>query len=145
LKILKMAGDLVLVALAVVLSAGLAKSQVVKGTFTLPVEVRWGGATLPAGDYTLRVDDISVPQLIRVEGEGKSAFILAGSHDPFAISNLSQLVLVETAHGYAVRSLEVGEVGVSIDFVVSKQSKTTQYASDRKPLGNIQVAVLGGR
>lgn len=84
-----------------------------------------------------------MPQFILVEGEGKSAFILAGVRDRFEISNHSQLLLVETAHGYAVRSLEVGEVGVSIDFVVSKPK--TQYASNRKPPSNIEVAVLGGR
>jgi len=145
MKILKTASHLVLVALALVLSASVGKSQVegYKGTFTLPFEVSWGGTTLPAGDYTLRVDSVSAPQFIRVDGEGKSAFILAGSHDPSAISNHSQLVLAQTAHGYAVRSLEVAEYGVSLDFVVPKP-KAIQYANNHQSPGNIEVAVRQG-
>jgi len=145
MKILKIASHLVLVALALAFSAGVGKSQVegFRGTFTLPFEVRWGGATLPAGDYTLQVDSVSAPQFIRVQGEGKSVLILVGSHDPFAISNHSQLVLVETEHGYAVRSVEVGQYGVSVDFVVP-HPETTEYASNHQSPGKIDVPLRGG-
>jgi hypothetical protein len=144
MKILKTASQLVLVALALVLSSGAGKAQALyKGTFTLPVEVRWGAATLPPGNYTLQLDSVSAPRFIRVDGEGKSALILTGSHDPFEISNHSQLVLAETAQGYAVRSFEVGEYGVSIDFAVSKHN-ITQYASNGKPSGKMEVPVRGG-
>ena len=145
MKSLKIASHLVLAVLALALTASVGKSQVegYKGTFTLPVEVRWGGATLPAGDYTLRVDSLSAPQVVRVEGEGKSALILVGSYDPLASPNQNQLILLENGHGYAVRSLRVGAYGVNLDFVVSRP-KTAEYAGNGKSPATIQVAVRGG-
>jgi len=146
MKILKRASQLVLVALALVLSASVGKSQEARyeGTFTLPFEVRWGNATLPAGDYTLRVDDVYASRIIYIQGEGKSIMVPAGVPDQREISNHSQLDLVETAHGYAVRSLEAGQLGLSLDYAVPK-NKTTQNASNRNMPGSIEVAVLGGR
>jgi len=41
---------------AAALSAGSASAQAVKGHFTLPFEARWGINTLPAGDYSFRLD-----------------------------------------------------------------------------------------
>jgi len=144
MKILKMASHLVLVALALVLCASVGRSQVMTGKFTLPVEVRWGGTTLPAGDYTLQVDSVSVPKFIRVDGERKSALILVGSHDPSPNPDHSQLLLVETGQGYAVQSFEVGgDYGVNLGFVVSNP-KATEYASNRKTPGNMEVPVRGG-
>jgi hypothetical protein len=144
MKILKVASHLVLVALVLFLSASVGKSQVegYKGTFTLPCEVRWGSVTLPAGDYTLRMDSVSAPRFIYLKGEGKSAVVLAGVPNPRGSSNHSELVLVETAHGYAVRSLSVGEVGLSLDYAVSQRQ--TVYASNREHPGSIGVAVRSG-
>lgn len=146
MKVLKMASHLVLVALALALSANVGKSQSVsyEGTFTLPFEVRWGVATLPPGDYTLRVDNIYGSKLTFVQGEGMSAMVLTGVRDRREVSNHSQLDLVETANGYAVKSLEAGQVGLSFDYAVPR-SKVTQNASNRNMPGRIEVAVLGGR
>ena len=35
------------------------------GKFTLPYEVRWGQAVLPAGDYFIRMDSTTAPAMIR--------------------------------------------------------------------------------
>lgn len=145
MKILKMASHLVLVALALALSANVGKSQGVsyEGTFTLPFEVRWGNVTLPPGDYMLRVDDVYASKITYVQGEGKSVAVLTGVRDPREVSNHSQLDLVETANGYAVKSLEAGQIGLSFDYAVPK-NKTTQNASNRSMPGRIEVAVMGG-
>jgi hypothetical protein len=76
------------------------------GTSNLPLEVRWGKATLPAGDYTLRVDNANAPRVVYIAGEGKSVVVLAGVPDQRKVSNHSQLDLVETANGYTVQSLK---------------------------------------
>jgi len=52
LKLLTKAGVAALF-LAGLATAGNAQNAV-QGKFTLPFETHWGGATLPAGDYTLR-------------------------------------------------------------------------------------------
>ncbi len=144
MKTLKVAGHLVLVALAVVLSASVGKSQVegYKGTFTLPTEARWGSVTLPAGDYTLRVDSVSAPHFIYLKGESKSAIVLAGVPDLRPSSNHSELVLVETAHGYAVRSLAVGQIGLSLDYAVSGHQNV--YANNRERPATISVSMRSG-
>ena len=43
------------------LSAGAAQAQAYTGKFTLPFTVRWGGAVLPAGGYSLAMDSITGP------------------------------------------------------------------------------------
>ena len=86
----------------------------------------------------------NAPRFIYIAGEGKSVIVLAGVPDTREISNHSQLVLAETAHGYAVQSLEAGQIGLSLDYTV-RQQKTTQEASNRKAPGIIEVAVLEGR
>jgi len=143
MKTLKVAGQLVLVALALVISASVGKAQAggYRGTFTLPYEVRWASVTLPAGDYTLRVDSVSAPRFIYLTGS-KSAIVLAGVPNTRGSSDHSELVLVETAHGYAVRSLAVGDVGLSMDYSVSQHRNV--YASNRERPGSIRVAVRSG-
>jgi hypothetical protein len=42
--------------LAICFNAGYANAQTVAGKFTLPFEARWGQATLPAGDYSFRLE-----------------------------------------------------------------------------------------
>ena len=46
-------------AIAAVVNAGLASAQVVTGQFRLPFAAHWGMATLPAGDYTFKLDHVN--------------------------------------------------------------------------------------
>ena len=57
---------LVLGVLAVGLQAKPASAQLLEGKFTLPSEVHWGLATLPAGDYSLKLDQGNGEVLVRV-------------------------------------------------------------------------------
>jgi hypothetical protein len=61
---------MVVAALAAGSVARTASAQVLKGRFTLPYEVRWGMAVLPAGTYLIIMDNVRGPALLTTtEGE----------------------------------------------------------------------------
>lgn len=131
---------LALVPLALCLSAGLGKAQnAYQGKFSLPFEVRWGNAVLPAGEYTFRMPSAIVPYTIFVRGEGKSVIILAASGNDRTVSEKSELTLVKIGDRYVVRSLEAGQIGLDIDYSAGS-SRAARTAMVRVP---VQFAVTG--
>jgi len=60
--ILKLA---VAAAIAVGASVAPASAQSLKGTFTLPYEVHWGKAVLAPGPYTISIDSVRGPAIVR--------------------------------------------------------------------------------
>ena len=58
---LKFLNHIALVVLTLCLSAAIGKAQnAYAGKFTLPFETHWGGAVLPAGDYTMTVSRLQL-------------------------------------------------------------------------------------
>jgi len=84
----------------------------------------------------------SAPNLIFLRGQNKAAIFLAVGSGSKAISNLSQLRLVEVDGKYIVRALEVGDLGLVLDYKVPK-AMTTHMAQDRNPKLRIPVSVSG--
>src|SRR6266700_8238797 len=71
-------------ALLAVVLGGLAlpaSAATYKGTFTLPSETVWGSAVLEPGDYTVVMDVFGVTPILRIEGDGKTVNIFAGTID----------------------------------------------------------------
>src|SRR3974377_762565 len=69
---------LVLVVGALCLSAGLATAQsAMKGEFTLPSEIHWGRAVLPAGQYSFDLTSTHAPEIINIRGEGVHVMLMA--------------------------------------------------------------------
>src|SRR5258708_26714430 len=56
-----------------------ASAQPYKGTFTLPNETVWGPAVLEPGEYTVRTEMVGATPFLQIEGNGKTATILAGA------------------------------------------------------------------
>jgi hypothetical protein len=55
----------VALAVATCLLSGTANAQpLLKGTFTLPYDVRWGGTLVPAGQYQIVIDSARRPALV---------------------------------------------------------------------------------
>jgi hypothetical protein len=118
---LKFLNHIALVALALCSTAALGKSQIAyQGKFTLPVEAHWGGATLPAGEYTITMPDAVSPFTLFLRGEGKVAIIQTISVSDKAVPNDSKLTLTDTAEGEAITKLQAGELGLTFDYAVSK-------------------------
>jgi hypothetical protein len=95
------------------LGAGVANAApLYRGRFTLPYEVRWGQAVLPAGDYLLGFQEIGtrVFVLIRDAKSGKDIAFLAplGNSDA---KGASALVIAGEGNQRVVHSLRLAELG----------------------------------
>jgi len=64
---------------------------VYKGQFTLPFETHWGGATLPAGDYTFTMSSAISPYTLYIRGEKFNAIVMASAADEKVVSGHAQL------------------------------------------------------
>jgi hypothetical protein len=101
---------LVLGVLVVGLNAKPASAQVFRGEFTLPSEVRWGLATLPAGAYSFTLDKCTVDSRLTIyRGTRYVAWILTNGIGD-ATSNRSEMVL----QGGTVRELSLPQIGLTL-------------------------------
>lgn len=94
------------------LSAGLLRAEDYKGSFTLPFEIRWGNATLPAGDYTFTIETDKVPNLATVRGENRAAMIIATGKSDSQFSGRSSLLLARRGRTGVVRELHLAIPGL---------------------------------
>ncbi len=132
----KLVKNLGLAALALCSFAVLGNAQAAyQGKFTLPVEARWGGSVLPAGDYAFTLPSTAAPYALYVRGEGKAAIIMAAAAETKVVSERPQLNLANTGDGYAVRTLEAPALGLTFVYAVAaarteghRSSATNQYS-----------------
>jgi hypothetical protein len=73
------------------------------GTFTLPYEVQWGRAVLPAGDYSLAMDSIKGPLSVR-DASGRTRALLFGSNAFPKADQPTALLVTVVGHNRVVRS-----------------------------------------
>jgi len=111
-------------------SVGPASAQSLKGTFTLPYEVQWGKAVLPAGPYTITFDTLHGPAIVRTStGEGR-AIVMARIVDKAMKDQPSELLVTKIENQRVVRTLNLREAGVT--FVYRPFTK-----SERKLVGKV--------
>lgn len=83
-----------------------------RGRFTLPYEVRWGQAVLPAGDYLLRFKDVGTLVFVVINDakSGKDIAFLAplGKSDA---KRRSALLIAGEGNQRVVHSLRLAELG----------------------------------
>jgi hypothetical protein len=110
--------------IAVCASASVASAQnVFKGKFTLPEDVRWGNASLPAGDYTMSVKSIGLPVLVTLEGPNGGTFIMTGSTDKRDSGGSSNLTIERRNGDRVVSKLYLADFGVELRYQVPSQPK----------------------
>ena len=119
LKLLTKAGVAAL-ALGTLAASGNAQT-VYQGKFTLPSETRWGGATLPAGDYTFTLPSGSAPYRLYIQGQGVSAIIQAATADQRVVPERPQLNLVDIADVQTVQTFEAPELGLTFIYATPTQ------------------------
>lgn len=99
-----------------VLVAGLnakpASAQVLQGKFTLPSEARWGLATLPAGDYSFKLDRGSVQPLVAVYRGARCVALILPSGTRDTTSDRAEIVL----QGGIVRELSLPQIRETVRF-----------------------------
>jgi len=86
-----------------------------EGKFTLPYEVHWNRAVLPAGEYSIQVDAKGMPTVVHSTSTGKSV----NTHPPI-LADLEKGAarLTVTIHGNErrVRSMNLPQIGKSLIF-----------------------------
>jgi len=87
-----------------------------QGKFTLPFETHWGGATLPAGDYTFVLSSTGSPYRLYIRGQEVSAIIQATTADQGVVSERPQLNLVDITDVHTVQTFEAPELGVTLTY-----------------------------
>jgi len=92
-----------------------------EGKFTLAVETHWGGATLPAGDYTFILGSASSPYTLYIHGQAGNAIIRASAADERVVSGRAQLNLVDIADVQNVETFEAPELGMTFSYWTPKQ------------------------
>lgn len=129
---------LAVAASAICLSVSSASAESLNASFTLPFEVHWGKAVLPAGPYTITFDSLYGPALVRAGTEGR-ALVMPVTISEAMKDQPSALVVTRIENGYDVRYLNLREANVSFGYRLFKES-------ERKVVGKIDkpeaVAIL---
>ena len=116
--------------LGAVATSGKAQS-IYHGQFTLPVETRWGTATLPAGDYTFTISSASSQYRLYIHGQKTNAIIhtLTAEH---ATSRHAQLNLVDIADVYSVETFDAPELGLTFTYSTPRQKHMSSKVARQK-------------
>lgn len=125
------------------LGAVVANAQTFRGTFSLPAEVRWGTATLQAGNYTFTSEGAKTDDTLQLIQGGKVvAMVLCQSHNP-AVAGRAELVIDKNAGGRTVREMRLPEIGVVLYYAPHKPKRGTA-AEERQIAELIPIAVTAG-
>jgi hypothetical protein len=103
-----------------------AQTGVFSGKFTLPYQVRWGGATLPAGDYSIRFTSIYSPATVHSMDGKISAYVFTARRGD-SEKGPSSLSIVTRGNERRVASMNLPEARISL--VYSPLTKAEQETS----------------
>ena len=108
--------------IAICASASSASAQnAFQGKFTLPNDVRWANATLPAGDYTFSLTTMSGK--VFLQGPNGGAFILTSVIDKRNEGGSSKLTIEHRGGISFVRSMYLADLGVELTYRAPKTPK----------------------
>ena len=124
-------------------SPATAQATAFKGSFTLPNEVRWQGATLPAGDYTFSLKSASGPDLIQLQGPKGGSFVISLTASKDDVSDRSVMTIEHRAGMSIVRELYLAQIGLRLHYYVPKPAKDEQLAQG--PVTTEQVLVAAAK
>jgi len=117
-------------------------AETVHGKFKLPTETRWGQLLLAPGEYEFTISDDSAAMIVTVRSKdsGCSGMIMAeGISDPLSVESAS-LMLAQSGDGPYVRSLALGEFGMTLNFRAPKAGKLTRLMQPQ----STEVATASG-
>ena len=104
----------------------------VRGQFTLPHDVRWGDAFVPAGEYRFALQPegpVGVLFLNKLSGKRTGFMLPVRGVEEAKPSILSQLVLENTAEGSYVSTMQLPEFGVTLRFSAPSYAGEKQLAA----------------
>jgi hypothetical protein len=140
-RYLRFCGFFALALLAISIIPSVASAQSYRGKFTLPFAARWGGLTLPAGEYTFTGDSLTNSGLITIEHDGQylGRVMVAGVSYDTPYKN-SELVAVPVGDVYRISVLRLENQCV-ISFPIPKREREQMTAQNRGPVLARVIAV----
>ncbi len=82
-----------------------------KGSFTLPCEVRWNSAVLPAGHYTFTIESTALPARMILRGANGSIFIQTMALSDHSTNQHSALTIERRGGTCFVKELYLSDRG----------------------------------
>jgi hypothetical protein len=119
-----------------------AAHEAAKGHFTLPCEVRWQGANLPAGNYTFWFESLAPQSPMILTGPNGTIFELGYINASKPSSRASVLILERHEGVYVVREADLASVGIDIRYSGPKQSREDKELAERPATDRILVAMV---
>ena len=133
-------------AVVAALNAGLASAQNVKGNFTLPFEARWGMATLPAGEYSFKLEHATVDGTLQLyRGTHSVALIRCRGYDAIKDGTGGSAVFLTREKGGsspAVTALRLAPAGMLFSYA-THQPKHGEAPREREIAQTIPVGTSG--
>jgi len=133
-RILRFCGLFALALLAISIAPGVANAQVYRGKFTLPFTARWGGLTLPAGEYSFTAGSQTNTTMVTIQhgGEFLGSVMVAGISFDTPYKN-NELVAVPAGNAYRISVLRLGHQCV-ISFQIPKREREQMSAAILGPV-----------
>jgi hypothetical protein len=135
-KLLRFLG---LALLAACFNLGHASAQVFQGKFTLPSAARWGRATLPAGDYSFKLDSVNGPSMLRLYRERKGVAMIMAQSQNKNDSGTAELTVVRGT----VRALNLPEIGLVLQYAPQYRKHLT--APEEREIARIVPVATAGK
>jgi hypothetical protein len=98
------------------------------GSFTLPNEVRWANATLPAGDYTFKMDSAALPARVFLSGPNGNVIVLTSNTDKRAADGPSSLTIERRGGARFVSDVYLADLGLHLRYAMPKAPKDQEIA-----------------
>jgi hypothetical protein len=128
--------------LASCFNAGFANAQTVGGKFTLPFEAHWGRATLPAGDYSFRLER-GPDAKVHVMRAGKPvAFVVDQGYSTETSAGMS-LTVVRNGAGYSICDLNLPGIGKVLHYAPTKPARNS--AAQEREIAQLTIPVTAIR
>jgi hypothetical protein len=118
------------VVLSFVLAAVASAAPAYRGRFSLPYEVRWGQAVLPASEYLLRFVDVGTRVFVMIQDakSGQDIALVAASSTRDA-TGPSALLLADDGGQLVVHSLRLHELGITFIYEPALLPSVRQVAA----------------
>ena len=110
--------------------------QPAHGKFSLPHDVRWGSAKVPAGEYAFSFDpETASPVLVlsKVSGVPTGFLMLVPSIDNSKPTDVNRLVLESAPEGSYVSEMQLPQFGMTLGFPVPSHAAEKRVAKTVTP------------
>jgi hypothetical protein len=133
-------------AVAAALNPGLASAQVYTGQFTLPFAAHWGMATLPAGDYSFKLDHPTLEGTLELYQGTKAVALIKsqGYHLNDDHTGSSALIVTRDNAGSSptVSALRLAQAGMVFSYMPHRPKHETAPA-EKEMAQIIPVGTVG--